>query len=62
MVNKLYDLAKIHDMIPESIREHYNNLQKHASDCIECGVCIENCPFNVDIIKYMQDAKKLFEY
>lgn len=62
MVNKLYDLAKIYDMIPESIREHYNNLQKHASDCIECGVCIENCPFNVDIIKYMQDAKKLFEY
>lgn len=62
MVNKFYDLAEIHDEIPESIREHYENLEKHASDCIKCRQCIPNCPFNVDIVKYMEDAQKLFGY
>lgn len=60
MVNKYYDLARIHEQIPESIREHYNNLSAHASDCIECGQCIKNCPFDVDVIDYMHKAEELF--
>ena len=30
-----------------------------ASDCIECGDCLERCPFDVDIISRMQQAAEL---
>ncbi len=60
MVNKLYDLAITQQSLPASIAEHYNNLEKHASDCIECGGCRTRCPFDVDVIKYMQNAKARF--
>jgi predicted aldo/keto reductase-like oxidoreductase len=30
-----------------------------ASDCIECGDCMERCPFNVDVISRMQQAAEL---
>ncbi len=32
-----------------------------ASDCIECGECVERCPFDVDIISKMQLAAELLE-
>ncbi len=60
MVNKLYDLAVIHEEVPSSIQEHYNNLEAHASDCFACGHCIERCPFGVDIIEVMKKADALF--
>ncbi len=60
MVNKFYDLAKIHDEVPESVRAHYNDLMYNASDCIACGSCEERCPFNVKIVDVMESAKKLF--
>ncbi|MCI5866600.1 MAG: aldo/keto reductase [Methanosphaera sp.] len=62
MVSKLYDLATIDDDIPESIREHYDNLTVHASDCIKCMQCHKQCPFNVDIVEIMTKAEKLFGY
>lgn len=62
MVNKLYDLGSIHDNLPEGIREHYDNLDIYASDCIECGECEQRCPFNVDIIEGMHKAVDLFGY
>ena len=60
MVNKLYDLAVVHEEVPESIHEHYNNLDAHASLCFGCKKCEERCPFGVEIIEVMKKASKLF--
>ncbi len=60
MVNKLYDLASIHDEVPSSIQEHYNNLEAHASDCFGCKKCESRCPFDVEIIEVMKKAASLF--
>ena len=61
MTNKFYDLATVHQQVPASIMEHYNNLESHASDCIKCGECEERCPFSVKIIDFMQKAEELFK-
>ena len=42
--------------VPETVREHYEVLAHHASECIECGVCIKNCPFNVKIKMCIRDS------
>lgn len=60
MVNKFYDLARIHDEVPEGVREHYNNLEAHASDCIKCHECEDRCPFNVKVTDIMNKAVILF--
>lgn len=60
MVNKLYDLAVVHEKVPESIREHYNNLESHASLCFACRKCEERCPFKVEIVEVMKKASDLF--
>ena len=38
----------------------YNAMQKHASDCIGCGVCEPRCPYGLPIREMMQRAVKLF--
>lgn len=60
MVNKFNDLTKVQDTVPESVRSHYELLEHHASECIECGQCLENCPFDVQIIEKMKDAVETF--
>ena len=60
MVNKLYDLAKNQEKVPDSIREHYNNLSFNASDCTQCKECEARCPFNVPIVGVMEKAEELF--
>jgi predicted aldo/keto reductase-like oxidoreductase len=42
-------------------REIYARRQAKASDCIECEVCVERCPFGVDIIGKMRRAVEVFE-
>ena len=32
-----------------------------ASDCTECGMCVEECPQHIDIPKVMKDVVKTFE-
>jgi hypothetical protein len=39
----------------------YNKLPAKASECIECGNCMERCPFNVDVISKLQAAAEIFE-
>jgi predicted aldo/keto reductase-like oxidoreductase len=39
----------------------YGGLQVKASECTECGVCMERCPFEVDVIARMREAVKIFE-
>ena len=60
MVNKLYDLARMQDEIPGTIRAHYQQLNANASDCIGCKGCESRCPFHVPIADRMQKAKELF--
>jgi len=59
-VNKYLDLALIQEGVPETLKNHYDLLEHHASECIECGSCMKNCPFGVDIINKMKQAVKLF--
>lgn len=59
-VNKFLDLATIGENVPDTIREHYKSLNKNASDCIQCGACEKNCPFDVDIRKRMRKAIEVF--
>jgi predicted aldo/keto reductase-like oxidoreductase len=42
-------------------REVYAALPVKASECIECEVCLERCPFDVDIIGKMRRAVEVFE-
>jgi predicted aldo/keto reductase-like oxidoreductase len=41
--------------------ETYGSLPVKASECIECEVCLERCPFEVDIIAKMHRAVEVFE-
>lgn len=61
-VTKFYHLTVAQHMIPETVREHYKSLTKHASDCISCGVCESRCPFHVEIRNNMRCAKETFGY
>ncbi len=42
-------------------RSQFKGLSTKASECVECGVCMERCPFDVDVISKMKLAVKLFE-
>jgi len=44
------------ELVPE-----YAVLPAPASDCTACGVCMERCPFGVDVIEKMQKAVEVFE-
>ncbi len=58
LINKYYDLAKIGDTLAA---DHYDNLEKHASDCIQCGHCSDRCPFKVDQMKRMGEIAAYFK-
>ncbi|MDV3427054.1 MAG: aldo/keto reductase [Bacillota bacterium] len=59
-VNKYLDLALIQESVPETLKDHYNLLEHHAGECIECGACMKNCPFGVNVINKMKQASELF--
>lgn len=61
-VNKYVALVKAEKEVPETVREHYKALKHHASECIKCGRCEKNCPFNVGIIKKMEEAVDIFGF
>ena len=60
MVNKLSDLASMHDTVPASLRAHYEALGVNADDCIGCGQCQSRCPFHVPVVERMRQTKALF--
>ena len=47
--------------ITETIRSKYEALVSKASNCIKCGVCMERCPFGVNVISNMERATTLLE-
>lgn len=59
-VTKFLNLTIAEGMIPETVSEHYQLLKHHASECIACGSCERNCPFNVQIIENMKKASEVF--
>ena len=58
LVNKYYDLALVGDVMAI---EHYQSLDKNASDCISCGHCDSRCPFHVEQSKRMNEIKDYME-
>jgi predicted aldo/keto reductase-like oxidoreductase len=38
----------------------YQALSANASECIQCGECMERCPFDIDVIEQMEIAESLF--
>lgn len=60
LVNKYLDLALAQKEVPESVREHYLALDHTARNCIACGKCEFNCPFDVPVKSRMQRALSLF--
>ncbi len=59
-VTKFLNLAVAQKEIPETVREHYELLERHAGECIQCGACEKRCPFQVPIIDNMKRAKEIF--
>ena len=60
LINKYLDVASLQETVPETIKNHYDLLEYRANECIECGQCMKNCPFGVDVINKMKQAVKLF--
>ena len=46
--------------INDNIVSEYEALSAKASACTECGVCVERCPFGVDVIANMNRAVDIF--
>ena len=61
-VMKYLDIARLDiDNIPPSIRSHYRSLPQKADNCTSCGHCESRCPFDVPVMRNMQEMIKLFE-
>jgi hypothetical protein len=57
----IWDLDQIRARGLEQIKEWYAGFPVKASACVECGVCIERCPFDLEIINKMREAAAVFE-
>ena len=47
------------EMTP-ALREEYSAMPANAADCIECGDCVERCPFGVDVTAQMAQTVEFF--
>ena len=57
----IWHLDQVQSRGIDVIREWYAKFPVKASACVECGECLERCPFDVDIIAEMQEAVALLE-
>lgn len=57
LINKYYDLSMAGDTMAE---QHYKKLEKHASDCMDCGHCDSRCPFRVKQSERMRQISAYF--
>ena len=57
LINKYYDLAKNGDAMAA---EHYQGLDFHAADCVQCGHCDSRCPFSVRQTMRMKEIAAYF--
>lgn len=61
-INKYLNLSLAQGEVPETVADHYQLLEHHASECVACGRCEKNCPFGVEIIEKMKKAVEVFGY
>ena len=59
-VTKFLNLTIAQKSVPETVREHYEALEHHAGECIQCGACETRCPFEVSIMENMKRAVEVF--
>lgn len=57
LVNKYYDLSVLGDPLA---KEHYLNLEHHASECNDCGHCDKSCPFSTRQMSKMHAIAEYF--
>lgn len=57
LINKYYDLAMAGDSMAA---DHYEKLEKKASDCTSCGHCDRRCPFHVAQTSRMKQIAACF--
>ncbi len=48
--------------LEEYARSKYSGMDRHASDCIGCGVCEPRCPYQLPIRELLQKAAHRFGY
>jgi predicted aldo/keto reductase-like oxidoreductase len=58
-VNRLLDIAQ--QELTAELQAAYGALASKPSDCTQCGVCEDRCPFGVGVIARMEQAVALFE-
>lgn len=58
-LSKYLDMALL-DGASATLRGHYDALEHHAGECISCGICEKQCPFDVPIMERMKQAVELF--
>jgi predicted aldo/keto reductase-like oxidoreductase len=54
-------LKKAEREMTAEVRASYDDMPAKASDCIQCGDCMERCPFGADVITHMEQAVGTFE-
>ena len=57
LINKYYDLAHAGDPLA---KDHYDQLEKKAGDCIQCGHCDRRCPFHLVQTGRMKEIQAYF--
>jgi hypothetical protein len=57
----LVDWARGRGRVDQELQDWYASLPAKASTCSECGVCLERCPFEVDVIAKMRRAVEAYE-
>ena len=55
------DIARVNKALDSRDAAQYAALPVKASACVQCGACMERCPFDVDVIARMERAKEVFE-
>ena len=61
IANTIMTVDWAHDGVHDELRNMYAALPEPASTCTACGICVERCPFAVDIIDKMEHAVRLYE-
>lgn len=41
-------------------QDRYENMSRHASECIECRLCVTRCPYNLDIPLKLKRVERIF--
>ena len=62
-INRLLDDFTLSPSADEgAVSEKYRAMPVKATSCIQCGICMERCPFKVNVIGRMKRAAEVFGY